>query len=341
MDYAHRWLFLGDYANDPGQGRTQMSIATVSTYSSRTIGSMSPSPNEVKYLLFDVESVADGDSIARTRYSTRALSAQQAIALFRQELLIESGRDFIPYTYHTPVALVAAKIRDDFSLIEIVSLDEPQFRPEVITRFFWMGWERYARPTLVTFNGRSFDIPLMELSAFRYGVSVPAWFNIYDKSFEQNRNRYNLQSHLDLHEILTNFGSSWFRGGLNLAACLLNKPGKLDVQGNMVQDLHAQGKLAEISEYCRCDVLDTYFVFLRVQVLMGRLTLEQELELVGSTKRMLESQSDSHPAYRAYLDQWGDWRNPFSTQPNGNPTRTGAKDAHHSSVEANAVGTRS
>ncbi|MCY2979281.1 MAG: 3'-5' exonuclease [Planctomycetota bacterium] len=273
---------------------------------------MSSPSNEVKYLLFDVESVADGEAIAKTRYPQRNLSAQQAINTFRQDLLIESGRDFIPYTYHTPIAVVAAKIREDFSLIEIVSLDEPHFRPPVITRFFWTGWERYARPTFVTFNGRSFDIPLMELSAFRYGVSVPAWFNIYDKSYEQFRNRYNLQSHLDLHEILTNFGSSWFRGGLNLAACLLNKPGKLDVQGNMVQDLHVAGKSAEISEYCRCDVLDTYFVFLRVQVVMGRLTLEQEGHLVESTKQMLESQCEKHPAYRAYLDQWGDWIDPFN-----------------------------
>ena len=110
-----------------------------------------------------------------------------------------------------------------------------------------MGWERYARPTLVTFNGRSFDVPLMELAAFRYGISVPSWFNINDKSFEQYRNRYNVHSHLDLHEILTNFGSSWFRGGLNLAASLLNKPGKLDVQGSMVQDLYAAGKSSEIN----------------------------------------------------------------------------------------------
>ncbi len=273
---------------------------------------MSVPTNEVKYLLFDVESVADGEAIAKTRYPKRKYNPKQAIDAFRQDLIIESGRDFIPYTYHTPIAVVAAKIREDFSLMEIVSLDEPHFRPDVITRYFWMGWERYARPTLVTFNGRSFDIPLMELAAFRYGISVPSWFNIRDKSFEQNRNRYNIHSHFDLHEILTNFGSSWFRGGLNLAASILNKPGKLDVQGSMVQDLYAAGKTSEISEYCRCDVLDTYFVFLRVQVMMGRLTLEQERHLTDATKQMIEGQADLHPAYRSYLEQWGDWSEPSS-----------------------------
>jgi 3'-5' exonuclease len=265
---------------------------------------MSTSSNEVKYLIFDVESVADGDAIARTRFPNRRLSAEDAIRLFRQELVVESGKDFIPYTYHTPIAVVAAKVRDDFSLMEIVSLDEPKFRPHIIAKYFWTGWERYGKPTLVTFNGRTFDLPLMELSAFRFGISVPEWFNLHDKSYEQQRNRYNLHSHLDLHEILTNFGSTWFRGGLNLAAYLVNKPGKIDVQGNMVQDLYSQGRLMEISEYCRCDVLDTYFVFLRVQVLMGKLTSERESELVESTRHLLESQSSNHPAYQAYLEQW-------------------------------------
>lgn len=282
---------------------------------------MSVSTNEVKYLLFDVESVADGEAIAKTRYPKRKYNPKQAIDAFRQDLIIESGRDFIPYTYHTPIAVVAAKIREDFSLMEIVSLDEPHFRPDVITRYFWMGWERYARPTLVTFNGRSFDIPLMELAAFRYGISVPSWFNIRDKSFEQNRNRYNIHSHFDLHEILTNFGSSWFRGGLNLAANLLNKPGKLDVQGSMVQDLYAAGKTSDISEYCRCDVLDTYFVFLRVQVMMGRLTLEQERHLTDTTKQMIEGQADLHPAYRSYLEQWGDGSEP-SSRLSAHPSRS-------------------
>jgi len=260
--------------------------------------------NKLKYLLFDVESIADGQIIARTKYPGKGFSSEQAIAMFRQELLDESGKDFIPFTYHVPISLVIAKIREDFSLIEIVSLDEPAHRPEQIARAFWLGWERYAHPTWVTFNGRAFDLPLMELAAYRYGISVPAWFNIHDRTYSQNRNRYNLDAHLDLHEILTNFGSTWFRGGLNLAASLVNKPGKIDVQGDMVLEMYRQGKLNEISEYCRCDVLDTYFVFLRLQVLMGRITLEAESELIAQTRQMLEEQADKHLGYRTYLQAW-------------------------------------
>jgi len=266
---------------------------------------------DVRYLIFDVESVADGDLIGKTRYPQRDLSAAEAIGRFRQELLTSSGRDFIPYTYHIPVAIVIAKVRADFSLIEIVSLDQPEHRPHIMTKHFWTGWEAYEQPTWVTFNGRTFDIPLMEHAAFRYGVAVPRWFNLEQRAYEQNRNRYNLNSHFDLQEILTNFGSTWFRGGLNLAASLLGKPGKMSVQGDMVYDLYCAGKVAEINEYCRCDVLDTYFVFLRTKVLMGKITLAQEHALVLQAKELLESQVSQHPAYAQYLEQWGDWHNPW------------------------------
>ncbi len=267
--------------------------------------------SEVRYLLFDVESVADGDLIAKTRYPSSKLSAPEAIAKFRNELLVTSGRDFIPFTFHLPIAVVVAKLRADFSLAEIVSLDAPEHRPHVITKHFWTGWEAYEQPTWVTFNGRTFDIPLMEHAAFRFGVSAPKWFNLLAKSFEQKRNRYNLDSHIDLHDVLTNFGATWYRGGLNLAASLLGKPGKMDVQGDMVYDLFLEGRIEEINEYCRCDVLDTYFVFLRTMVMMGRIDLDREKILVEETKTLLESEADTHPAYKTYLEQWGDWENPW------------------------------
>jgi predicted PolB exonuclease-like 3'-5' exonuclease len=270
-------------------------------------------PNqEIKYLLFDVESVADGELISRTRYPSRGLSPVQAIRLFRQELVMTTGKDFIPYTYHIPVAIVIAKLRSDLSLVEIVSLDQPQHRPHVMTKHFWTGWQFYEQPTWVTFNGRGFDIPLLEQAAYRYGIPVPQWFNLGDRAYDQKRNRYNLQSHIDLHEVLTNFGSTWYRGGLNLAAGLLGKPGKMEIQGDMVYDYYRQGRIQEISEYCRCDVLDTYFVFLRTCVLTGKLSLEGEQQRVLEARQLLEQQASQHPAYRQYLDQWGEWDNPWA-----------------------------
>ena len=50
---------------------------------------------------------------------------------------------------------------------------------------------------------------------------------------------------MDLHDQLTNFGAARFTGGLNLAANLLGKPGKMEIQGDMVQDMYDDGRLDE------------------------------------------------------------------------------------------------
>ncbi len=110
---------------------------------------------------------------------------------------------------------------------------------------------------------------------------------------------------------MTNFGSTRFNGGLNLAANLIGKPGKMDVLGHMVQDLYDAGRLAEINDYCRCDVLDTYFVFLRTRVLIGQLTIEAEQAIVAEVKTWLEQKAPQSAAYSHYLESWGDWVNPW------------------------------
>lgn len=268
-------------------------------------------PAQVRYLVFDIESVADAELVAKLRYAGESLEPAEAVRRYRDELIEKYESDFIPYTFQIPVSVAVGKVSGDFRLADVVVLDQPRFRPHVIAENFWRGWEKYRRPTLVSFNGRGFDLPLLELAAFRYGISVPAWFQANARSYEQPRSRYNTKSHVDLCELLTNFGSTRFVGGLNLAANLLGKPGKMAVEGDMVQDLYDAGRLAEINDYCRCDVLDTYFVFLRTRVLLGQLPLEAEQQIIAGTKQRLEQQAHEVPAYRIYLEHWGDWLNPW------------------------------
>ncbi|MEL0094524.1 MAG: 3'-5' exonuclease [Planctomycetaceae bacterium] len=269
--------------------------------------------SDIRYLVFDIETVPDGELISRVRYPGQTLDPKQAIEKYQQELLEKNGSDFIPYTYHLPVSVVIGKINNNYELEDLVALDEQEGRPHLITRHFWKGWEKYEA-TLVTFNGRGFDIPVMELGAFRYGISLKKWFQLNARSFEQPRNRFNLRSHFDLQEVLTNHGASRMYGGLNLIANLIGKPGKMDVAGDMVLQLYHEGNLQRINDYCRCDVLDTYFVFLRTSVMTGALTLEREQQIVRNTRQWLEDKSEALPIYKQYLEHWGDWENPWSEQ---------------------------
>jgi len=280
----------------------------------------------VKYLVFDVESIADGELVRSVRHkdpreddpnnelhSYAHLSPEEAVDKYRNFLNERFGSDFIPYTFQLPISVVVAKVAVDYSLIDIVALDEPEFRPHVITDHFWRGWKAYQQPTFVTFNGRTFDLPLMELAAFRFGIPLKEWFDSQGPSYTQHRNRYNTGSHLDLHDVLTNFGASRFTGGLNLAAHILGKPGKMGVEGYQVQDMYNEGKVDRINAYCRHDVLDTYFVFLRTAVLTGDLTLDEEKTLVEKTRVWIEQQAEENESYQIYIKNWGYWDNPWES----------------------------
>jgi predicted PolB exonuclease-like 3'-5' exonuclease len=263
------------------------------------------------FLVFDIETVVDGRLVQRVRFPDRPeLTPAEAVARYRAQLLESSGgkSDFVPHTFHLPVSVAVAKVAADCALIEVRTLDRPRFRPQVIARSFWKGWEKHGKPTLVTFNGRFFDLPVMELAAFRYGFGVPEWFSSSGPAYSQPRNRYNSQSHLDLQDLLGNQGAVHLNGGLNLCAQLLGKPGKMGTKGDMVQALWEAGEHQRIDDYCMCDALDTYFVFLRCRVLQGLLTLDQERALVEGARAWIETQAQVNLALAEYLRQFRFWQ---------------------------------
>jgi predicted PolB exonuclease-like 3'-5' exonuclease len=148
----------------------------------------------------------------------------------------------------------------------------------------------------VTFNGRGFDLPMLELAAFRLGLPLTNYLH-------RGRDRFH-GNHLDLLELFTNKGASKLVGGLNLLAKMLGKPGKTAVAGHLVYQMHREGRIAEINDYCLCDTLDTYFVFLRTRVLTGDLSGEQEAAIVAHARALLESRSADVPVLKEYLSNW-------------------------------------
>ncbi len=271
---------------------------------------MDTDSSRVAYLVFDVEAVADGGLISKVRYPDEELSDEEAVSRYRAELMEQYGKDVMAPTYMLPCAVAVAKIDESFRLIDLTALDAPDYRPSAIARKFWQGWKHYQHPVFVTFNGRGYDMPVMELAAYRYGIALPEWFNVYAKSFDQSRNRYNVASHIDLMDLMSNFNAFRMTGGLNLLANIIGKPGKTGIDGSKIQDMFNLGELAAINDYCRCDVLDTYFVFLRSRVLTGQLSLDQEQEIVRETKTWIEEQAATNRAYAHYLTNWGDWQRP-------------------------------
>ncbi len=125
-----------------------------------------------------------------------------------------------------------------------------------------------ARPVLVTYNGRSFDLPVIALRSLCHAVSL-GWY--YRES--STRYRYSEQGHLDLCDWLADHGATR-SGSLDAIARLIGLPGKVGVDGSQVEGLYRDGQLASVQTYCLADVAQTALLFLRFRLLQGQLTPE-------------------------------------------------------------------
>jgi len=96
-------------------------------------------PDKVRYLVFDVETAADAELVAKLRYPGEGLEPDEGVRRYRAELMEKYQSDFIPYTFQIPISVAVGKVSGDFRLIDVVVLDEPEFRPHVITENFWRG----------------------------------------------------------------------------------------------------------------------------------------------------------------------------------------------------------
>ena len=258
----------------------------------------SSDPTRPAFLVVDTESIPDGELLAKVKYSTESPTPADAIARAQEEArqASKTGSDFVNVAFQVPVAVCVVKVANDFSLQAITCLDAPLFRPKEIVRKFWLGVGMYEKAKLVTFNGRCFDLPMLELAAYRQGLNLRDYF-------QKSRNRFQ-GNHLDLCDWLNNFGACRLMGGLNLFAKMIGKPGKMDIAGDQVYRMHCDGRFQEINDYCLFDTLDTYYVFLRTRVLTGELALEQEEDLVRSSREFLHEKDGEVPALANYLRSW-------------------------------------
>ncbi|HEY2664716.1 MAG TPA: 3'-5' exonuclease [Candidatus Binataceae bacterium] len=218
------------------------------------------------FAIFDIETRIDKQLLNRVYFAHEGLDDETAYLRHRQSLL-ERGGDFLPVTLHIPVSIAFGNAGDDHVLRSLECLAIGDYSEPNLAREFWNRAERFDG-CFVTFNGHRFDFPVMELQALRYGIPIPRHFS------DTGPRRRFADSHLDLYDFLSNYGSGRLAGGMNLLARLIGLPGKGIADGSQVQGLFEAGRLDEIHRYCLDDVVQTYFLFLRVQLIRGRIDLD-------------------------------------------------------------------
>lgn len=250
--------------------------------------------------VFDIETVPDCDAARRLYDSPEWSDSEAAEALFAVARE-QNGRDFLPH-YLQKVVAISAVLKTPQN-IKVWSLgQEDADEKELITRFF-DGIDRFC-PTLVSWNGSAFDLPVLHYRALRHSIAAPRYWETGDNDTQFKWNNYLSryhQRHLDLMDVLAAYQAKAY-APLDRIATLLGFPGKMGMAGDKVWHAYQQGHIKAIRDYCETDVLNTYLVYLRFEQIRGHISEDQYQELCAQLRHWLEAENKTH--FNEFIQHW-------------------------------------
>lgn len=255
----------------------------------------------VNVLVFDIETVPDVEAGRRLHNLDGLGDADVATAMFAIRRQQTGGSDFLRHHLQRVVAISALLRTGD--RLKVWSLGEADStEAEILTRFF-DGIDRYT-PTLVSWNGGGFDLPVLHYRALLNGVAAPRYWETGDddSSFRYNNylSRYHWR-HLDLMDVLAGYQPR-ASASLDDIATMLGYPGKLGMDGSKVWDAFLAGDLQGIRDYCETDVINTYLVYLQFEKMRGRLDAGSWASEVSRLREYL--QGEQRPHLDQFLQAW-------------------------------------
>ena len=252
-------------------------------------------------LVFDIETIPDVDGLRKLYELDAKVSdtdvAEMAFQMRRQKI----GTDFIQHHLQKVVAISCVlREGETFKVWSLGGIEDDE--ASIIQRFF-DGIDKYT-PQIVSWNGSGFDLPVLHYRGLIHGVQCARYWDMGedDKDFKWNNyiSRYHSR-HIDLMDLLALYGGR-ANAPLDDLAKLIGFPGKLGMDGSKVWEAYQQGKLNEIRNYCETDVVNTWLVYARFQMMRGQFTrarYEKECELVRNTLS-----KSVEPHWAEYLTSW-------------------------------------
>ena len=168
-------------------------------------------------------------------------------------------------------------------------------RKKICSSGFFDGLDKFT-PDLVSWNGAGFDLPVLHYRSLLHGVSAARFWETgdNDSSFRYSNylSRFHWR-HMDLMDVLSGFQGRG-RAGLDAVATLLGFPGKVGMHGSQVWEVYLAGGLGRIRDYCETDVLNTYLVYLRFQLLRGHLNPTEHAGEIARVRQLLLDSTAAH-----------------------------------------------
>ena len=248
-------------------------------------------------LVFDIETIPDIESGKKLyQLSGSPLEiGEQMRALRREET---GGSDFLKHYLHQIIVISA--VLDTGQKVKVWSLGENQSSEKEIIQRFFDGIEKYT-PTLISWNGSGFDLPVLHYRALLHGISAPRYWEIgqEDAQFKWNNylSRFHYR-HTDIMDVLSGYQARAV-APLDHIATMLGFPGKMGMDGSKVWENYQAGHIQDIRHYCETDVLNTYLVYLRFELMRGKLSESNYSLKINTLKQFLR---ESH--FEEFLAAW-------------------------------------
>jgi 3'-5' exonuclease len=210
-----------------------------------------------RVVVWDIETIPDLFGFARANGLDRKTD---------QEIRETIGDKFPKHLYHSIICIGALVASDQGTDWRVEALGAPHVgartEKELINAFVQKIGE--LKPQLITFNGSSFDLPVLRYRAMVNQVSAPGL------SSRQYFHRYT-EDAIDLCDVLASF-SAQCKASLDEICRVMGLPGKSGgLAGCDVERFFREGRIEEIASYCETDVINTYRLWLRHELFCGKI----------------------------------------------------------------------
>jgi predicted PolB exonuclease-like 3'-5' exonuclease len=252
-------------------------------------------------LVFDIETIPDVNSARRLLELDGLNDREVAEIMYTKRRQETGGNEFLRHYMHQVVA-ISVLLRTS-AKVSVWSLGkEDSDEKELLQRFF-DGIEKYS-PILVSWNGRGFDLPVMHYRSLLHGITAPGYWETGDNDPNYRWNNYISryhERHTDLMDILAGYDYRAI-APLTEISNMLGFPGKMGMSGDKVWDCYIDNKIDLIRNYCETDVLNTYLIFLRYELMRGRKTNEGYQAACKQLQESLERENKDH--LNEFLQAW-------------------------------------
>ncbi len=252
--------------------------------------------------VFDIETIPDSVSVCRLKgVDAAALSEVEQVELAKLHRRGAVGNDFMRHHLHRVVAISACVyINGKHKVASLAAVDDDE--KTIIERFFKLI--DHCKPVLVSWNGNGFDLPVLHYRSLFYGICAPTYWDV--GHFDSNNKWSNYLArfqwrHIDLMDVVAGYQARTV-APLDEVAKLCGFPGKLATDGSAVLDLYQADKVEAIRDYCETDVLNTYLLYLRFELMRGLLLGHQYEERMAALKKYLQQQNKTH--FNEFLSAW-------------------------------------